>query len=125
MPTVFFAGHAGLLALRAAIVGAPPSITDPLNATWSSTRLTPCHDVDPSCMPCVNASLCGTQLLLGAGPARHYCHAFGVSCLAGRVTNISLAGLVFQDLPAQINQLAWLQELGEAAWRCEPTPLHA
>lgn len=106
----------------AAIVGGPTNITDALNATWTSARLTPCHDVDPSCMSCVNASLCGARLLLGAGPARHYCNVFGVSCLAGRVANISLAGLVLQDLPAQINQLALLQELGEAAaWCCDPT----
>jgi hypothetical protein len=113
--------HAGLLALKAAIVGGPTNITDGLNLTWNSTRLTPCHDVDPSCLPCVNASLCGAQVLLpGAGTVRHYCNAFSVSCMAGRVANISFAGLTMQDLPTQINQLAWLQELGEAASHYEP-----
>jgi hypothetical protein len=47
------------------------------------------------------------------GPPRFFCYAAFASCQSGRVTNISLAGVVLQELPVQINRLSWLQELGK------------
>jgi hypothetical protein len=106
--------HAGLTALRAAIVSGPANTTVAVNATWSSSRATPCHDIDPGCIQCTLPNVCGAQVPVnGTGPPKFFCYAAFVGCRHGRVTNISLAGVVLRELPAQVNRLSWLQELGK------------
>lgn len=104
---------AGLLALKTAVVTGTSNITMAINTTWSNTLATPCHEIDPSCLPCPLGQ-CGSPAPAGTGPPRFYCNTFGVSCQDGRVSNISLGypGLVFSQLPPQINQLARLREIG-------------
>lgn len=90
--------------------------TDALNATWTAVNIsTPCHQVDPNCQPCPAPGVCGTLVpnANAAVPARYYCNTFGITCENGRVASIVFAGLVASQLPTQINQLAWLRELGE------------
>lgn len=106
--------HAGLTALRAALVAGPANTTAAVNANWTSSRATPCHDVDPGCVQSTSPSLCGTQAPLNdTGPPRFFCYAAFVSCQHGRVTNINLAGVTLRELPAQVNRLSGLQELGK------------
>jgi hypothetical protein len=105
---------AGVLALKAAVVGGPVNTTDGLNATWTAVNTsTPCHQVDPNCQRCPAPGVCGTVVPNATAPVRYYCNAFGITCENGRVASITFGGLVVSQLPPPINQLAWLRELGE------------
>jgi hypothetical protein len=77
--------------------------------------MTPCHDIDPNCRQCPLGSN-GSPMPAAGGPPSYCCNAFAVSCLNGRVATISLnsTGVVLSQLPPQVNQLAWLQRLGES-----------
>ena len=105
---------AGLLALRAVSSG-PLSAALAINGTWNASLPTPCHSIDPNCQPCPAVDACGAQVAGTAAPPSYYCSAWGVSCHNGRITAISpnITGLVFRQLPPQLNQLTWLQTIGE------------
>jgi hypothetical protein len=106
---------AGLLPLKQVIVGGPINVVQAMHATWNATLSTPCHSIDPNCQPCTTLELCGTPVAGAVAPPSFYCSAWGISCRNGRVAGIALnqSGLVLGQLPPQLNQLAWLQTLGE------------
>jgi hypothetical protein len=112
--------HAGLLLLRAAIVGGPAATLAVLNTTWSNTiSRTPCHDVDPNCLPCPLVAAasggCAGPVAGPGGRPSYFCNAAALACMDGRVVslNISHAGLVLSHLQANVSQLSELRHLGE------------
>jgi hypothetical protein len=110
---------AGLLPLKQAVIGGPTNIMQAMNGTWNATLPSPCHSIDPNCQLCTSLELCGTLVAGATAPPSYYCSSWGISCRNGRVLGIALnqTGLVLSQLPAQLNQLAWLQTLGEIATR--------
>lgn len=113
---------AALLLLRAAIVGGPTATLAALNTTWSNTTSrTPCHDIDPNCLACPLAAAatggCASPIVGPGGRPSYFCNAAALGCIDGRVVsvNISHAGLVLSQLPAEVSQMAQLRHLGERA----------